>query len=96
MDDRSRSALPTYDWSPPGGQECVRVLLDERKVQFDALIASNDNMALAAMEELQSRGLRVPYDVAVCGFDDAIEALTSTPPLTTVRQPLQANGSTGF
>ena len=81
-----------YDWSPPGGQECVRVLLDERKVQFDGLIASNDNMALAAMEELQSRGLRVPYDVIVCGFDDAVEALTSTPPLTTVRQPLHEMG----
>ncbi len=81
-----------FDWSPPGGQECVRVFLDERKVQFDALIASNDNMALAAMEELQARGLRVPYDVIVCGFDDAVEALTSTPPLTTVRQPLHEMG----
>jgi signal transduction histidine kinase/DNA-binding LacI/PurR family transcriptional regulator/DNA-binding response OmpR family regulator len=81
-----------YDWSPPGGQECVRVLLDERKVQFDGLIASNDNMALAAMEELQARGLRVPYDMIVCGFDDAVEALTSTPPLTTVRQPLHEMG----
>ncbi len=80
------------DWSPPGGQECVRILLDQRKVTFDALIASNDNLALAAMQELQTRGLRVPYDIAVCGFDDAVEALTSTPPLTTVRQPLQQMG----
>lgn len=80
------------DWSPPGGQECVHILLDERKVSFDALIASNDNMALAAMQELQNRGLRVPYDIAVCGFDDAVEAVTSTPPLTTVRQPLQQMG----
>jgi signal transduction histidine kinase/DNA-binding LacI/PurR family transcriptional regulator/AraC-like DNA-binding protein/ActR/RegA family two-component response regulator len=81
-----------FDWSPPGGQECVRVLLDNRKVQFDAVIASNDNMALAAMEELQARGLRVPYDVIVCGFDDAVESITSTPPLTTVRQPLHEMG----
>jgi signal transduction histidine kinase/DNA-binding LacI/PurR family transcriptional regulator/CheY-like chemotaxis protein len=81
-----------YDWSPPGGQEGVRVLLDERGMQFDALIAANDNMALAAMDELQSRGLRVPYDVAVSGFDDAIEARTTMPPLTTVRQPLYQMG----
>ena len=81
-----------YDWSPPGGQECVRILLDDRKIQFDGLIASNDNMALAAMETLQARGLRVPYDVVVCGFDDAVEALTSTPPLTTVHQPLHEMG----
>ncbi len=80
------------DWSPPGGEKGVKILLDERKVHFDALVASNDNMALAAMQELQRRGLRVPYDVLVCGFDDAVESLTSTPPLTTVRQPLQQMG----
>jgi signal transduction histidine kinase/DNA-binding LacI/PurR family transcriptional regulator/AraC-like DNA-binding protein/ActR/RegA family two-component response regulator len=81
-----------YDWSPTGGREGVRVLLDERGVQFDALVAANDNMALAAMTELQLRGLHVPYDVAVSGFDDAVESSTSTPPLTTVRQPLQKMG----
>jgi signal transduction histidine kinase/DNA-binding LacI/PurR family transcriptional regulator/AraC-like DNA-binding protein/ActR/RegA family two-component response regulator len=80
------------DWSPPGGQEGVRVLLDERRMQFDALVAANDNMALAAMAELQSRGLRVPYDVVVSGFDDSIEAPTSTPSLTTVRQPFKKMG----
>jgi signal transduction histidine kinase/DNA-binding LacI/PurR family transcriptional regulator/AraC-like DNA-binding protein/ActR/RegA family two-component response regulator len=81
-----------FDWSPSGGVEGVRVLLDERGKKFDALVAANDNMALAAMTELQSRGLRVPYDVAVSGFDDAIEAPTSTPPLTTVHQPLKKLG----
>ncbi len=81
-----------FDWSPPGGQEGVRVILDERGIRFDALIAANDNMALAAMAELQTHGLRVPYDVVVCGFDDSIEAPTSTPPLTTVRQPLKKMG----
>jgi signal transduction histidine kinase/DNA-binding LacI/PurR family transcriptional regulator/AraC-like DNA-binding protein/DNA-binding LytR/AlgR family response regulator len=81
-----------FDWSPIGGRDGARVFLDERGVQFDALVAANDNMALAAMAELQLRGLHVPYDVAVSGFDDAIESSTSTPPLTTVRQPLQKMG----
>jgi signal transduction histidine kinase/DNA-binding LacI/PurR family transcriptional regulator/AraC-like DNA-binding protein len=80
------------DWEPPGGREGVRVLLDEREVQFDALVAGNDNMALSALAELQSRGLQVPYQVAVSGFDDIIESSTSTPPLTTVRQPFQTMG----
>lgn len=81
-----------YDWSPPGGREGVRVLLDDRHLKFDALVAANDNLALAAQVELQARGYRVPYDVAVSGFDDAIESSTSTPPLTTVRQPLYKMG----
>ncbi len=43
-------------------------LLDERKVQFDALVAASDNMAIGAMKTLQARGLRVPTDVAVAGL----------------------------
>jgi signal transduction histidine kinase/DNA-binding LacI/PurR family transcriptional regulator/AraC-like DNA-binding protein len=81
-----------YDWSPPGGREAVRTLLDERKTTFDALIAANDNMALSAMAEIQSRGIRVPYDIVVSGFDDSVESPTSTPPLTTVHQPLKKMG----
>ncbi len=80
------------DWSPPTGQEAVGALLDDRGMQFEALIAANDNMALTAMEELQRRGMRVPYDVMVSGFDDIIEARTSTPPLTTIHQPLRQMG----
>jgi len=80
------------DWSPPGGSQGVRVLLDERGVQFDGLLAANDNMALAALAELQLRGLKVPSDVAVCGFDDVIESSTSMPPLTTMRQPFRRMG----
>ncbi|HVM72301.1 MAG TPA: substrate-binding domain-containing protein [Anaerolineales bacterium] len=80
------------DWEPPSGREGVRALLDQRRVQFDALVAANDNMALAALTELQSHGLQVPYDVVVSGFDDAIGASTSTPSLTTVRQPFHRMG----
>ncbi len=81
------------DWSPAGGREGVRVLLEERHAEFDALIAANDNMALAAIEELEARGVRVPYDMAVAGFDDTVETATSTPSITTVRQPLRKMGS---
>jgi signal transduction histidine kinase/DNA-binding LacI/PurR family transcriptional regulator len=57
-------------------------------VPFDALVASNDSMALAAGDALKSRGLRVPRDVVVTGFDDLVHARLASPPLTTVRQPL--------
>jgi DNA-binding LacI/PurR family transcriptional regulator len=76
------------DHWPASGVRAVRTLLEERRVSLDALISSNDLMAIAALEELQRRGLDVPADVAVAGFDDIIDAVSTTPPLTTARQPL--------
>lgn len=73
------------------GQASVK-LLREQQVEFDAIIAGNDLTALGAMHALQEQGVRVPYDVAVVGFDDAREAPFSTPPLTTIRQPLHGMG----
>jgi sigma-B regulation protein RsbU (phosphoserine phosphatase) len=80
------------DFEKTAGDAAVELLVDDRKVDFDALVASNDYMALAAMLALQERGLQVPSDVAVVGFDDIEDARFSTPPLTTVRQPLYQQG----
>jgi diguanylate cyclase (GGDEF)-like protein len=74
------------------GDEAVAVLLDERKVSIDAIVAASDEMAIGAMQALSSRGLRVPDDVAVIGFDDLEAAQLCFPPLTTVRQPLYEQG----
>ncbi len=73
-----------------GAEEAVRVLLDERRVAFDALVAANDVMALTAMRMLRARGKHVPDEIAVVGYDDVEDAEISSPPLTTVRQPLYA------
>ncbi|MDP9035091.1 MAG: SpoIIE family protein phosphatase [Myxococcota bacterium] len=80
------------DFDARSGAEAVRVLCDERRVAFDALVAANDYMALGAMAALQSRGVDIPGQVAVAGFDDIEEARFATPPLTTVRQPLYESG----
>ncbi len=74
------------------GVEAVRIMLDERKVAFDAVVAANDFMALGAMEALHARGIRIPHDVALVGFDDLKEGRFAPSPLTTVRQPLEEQG----
>ncbi len=84
------------DFSPPAGTHAMRVLMDERGlrpgVDFEAVVASNDNMALSAMAELQRRNIRVPLDVAVVGFDDYGESRHAMPSLTTVGMPNEAMG----
>jgi DNA-binding LacI/PurR family transcriptional regulator/signal transduction histidine kinase len=66
----------------------VAALLDQRKVELDALVAANDYNAIYAMQELQLRGVRIPEQVAVCGFDDIRNASGVRPSLSTVSQPL--------
>ncbi|MES1208791.1 MAG: SpoIIE family protein phosphatase [Pseudomonadota bacterium] len=76
----------------PAGEAAVARLVEDRRVAFDALVAGNDYMALGALEALEARGIDVPGDVAVVGFDDIEDARFSSPPLTTVRQPLYQQG----
>ncbi|MBN1312243.1 MAG: substrate-binding domain-containing protein [Anaerolineae bacterium] len=74
------------------GNKAIELLLDQRKASFDAVVASNDYMAIGAWQELNKRGFDVPTDVAVAGFDDVPEARIFARRLTTVRQPLAEEG----
>lgn len=56
-------------------------------VEFDAIVAANDDMALSLLERLRARGKRVPEDVAVIGFDNSPKAAVGHTPLTTLVQP---------
>jgi LacI family transcriptional regulator len=60
---------------------------------FTALLAYDDVTALGALRALKQKGLRVPEDCSVVGFDDVAQASLSLPSLTTVRQPMEAMGS---
>jgi DNA-binding LacI/PurR family transcriptional regulator/signal transduction histidine kinase/ActR/RegA family two-component response regulator len=75
-------------FEPESGIAAVRLLCDERRADFEALVASNDYAALGALQALRARGVQVPHDVAVIGFDDIEEARAFTPGLTTVQQPM--------
>jgi LacI family transcriptional regulator len=57
-----------------------------------AIFAANDVMAIAVIYELMRRGLHVPEDVAVCGYDDVPEAGKMVPALTTISQKTQIQG----
>jgi len=75
------------NFSLESGRAAIRTLLDERKVQVDAIVAANDLMAIGAFEALKMRSIQVPGDIALTGFDDVHEASAMGVPLTTVRQP---------
>jgi DNA-binding LacI/PurR family transcriptional regulator len=71
------------DWRRDGGASAVAGLLASG-IRFDAIFGLNDAIALGAMHELLIRGVTVPVDVAVAGFDDIDEARFASPSLTTV------------
>ncbi len=77
------------DFSVEGGERAMRELL-ARAPDLDAVFVASDLMAVGALIALRAQGRRVPDDVAVVGFDDAPLAAASEPPLTTVRQPVEA------
>lgn len=57
-----------------------------------AVFARNDFTAVGAISAAKEAGLRIPQDLAIVGFDDTPLALHTTPPLTTVRQPMKRQG----
>ena len=92
----TEAALPVLepivgDWSSDSGFEAAlhSPLID----QATAIFAANDQMALGVLHGLAKRGLRVPEDVSVVGFDDLPDARHFQPPLTTVRQDFEALGA---
>jgi len=83
--------IDTDDPTPMLGYPFTRQLLARGK-PFTAIFAYNDMSAIGAIRALQEKGLRVPQDVSVLGFDDIPGAAFHTPSLTTVSQPLNRMG----
>jgi len=79
------------DMTQRGGAEVVDTLLNLAE-RPSAVIAGNDLMAIGAINRIQQRGLRVGQDIAVAGFDDIPLSGYTTPPLTTVHQPIYEIG----
>jgi diguanylate cyclase (GGDEF)-like protein len=79
------------DFTRASGSLAAGELLDRRGLgagEVDAIVCANDVMALGVLDELDRRGLRVPRDLSLVGFDDLDFARYARVPLTTVRQPV--------
>ena len=98
-----RSALRTYHipeapelvyegtFFQPDGYAGASALLD-LPAPPTAIFASNDVMAMGCMDAVRNRGLRIPDDVSIIGFDDIPQSAMVHPALTTIRQPLEQMG----
>jgi len=79
------------DFNRASGGLAVAEIFDRRGLglgEVDAIVCANDVMALGALDELDRRGIRVPRDLSLVGFDDLDFARYARVPLTTVRQPV--------
>jgi len=81
----SDTRLVHGDFTVESGAQATRQLLDAHP-DVDGIFVASDLMASGALSVLAGRGLRVPEDVAVAGYDDLGVAERTDPPLTTIRQ----------
>jgi DNA-binding LacI/PurR family transcriptional regulator len=98
-----RAALESHGGLPPivgygkGSEESLLAIVEgwlDLPEPPDAIFAVNDSTALLVMQALRKRGVSIPQEMAVVGFDDQYVATYVSPPLTTVRQPFGALGET--
>ncbi|WP_269514561.1 LacI family DNA-binding transcriptional regulator [Brevundimonas subvibrioides] len=81
------AAIVEGDFTFPSGMRGMTALLNSVP-GLTGVFASNDDMALGALQAAAAAGLSVPQDLSLVGFDDTPSALFSTPTLTTIRQPV--------
>lgn len=76
------------NYSPESGVAAVAQFGMPIQPLVDAVVAANDWMAMGAIEEAERRGFTIPEQIAIVGFDDSDHSRFTTPPLTTIRQPI--------
>jgi DNA-binding LacI/PurR family transcriptional regulator len=89
LDPDVRVLAPAQTW-----EDHLGIVEEVARERPDALVCYDDRAALTIMSALRERGLRVPQDIAVTGFDDIPFARLANPRLTTVAQPVEAMGAT--
>jgi LacI family repressor for deo operon, udp, cdd, tsx, nupC, and nupG len=82
----ARPRVESADWGVEGGRAAMGRLL--RGSRPTAVVCASDPMAIGAIEAIREKGLSVPGDMSVVGFDNTVLARHTGPPLTTVAQPI--------
>lgn len=80
------------DLSTESGERAAKILLDNHP-ELTALVVFNDRMAIGALREVQARGLRVPQDLSITGYDNLPLTADLSPPLTTIDQGFEQTGT---
>jgi LacI family transcriptional regulator len=88
-----RWLCPVTAWEGAAYARGLEILSLPPRERPTAIFCFNDSLALGLLRAAHDRGLRVPEDLSVVGFDDIIPAAYATPPLTTVWQPLALVGA---
>lgn len=91
MRPASRASIRHGNWTREGGAKAMLELLETEPAP-DAVFCANDLMAIGAIDTIRDRGMRVPHDIAIVGFDDIDAAAMISPPLTSVVNPAFETG----
>ncbi|MGW9231694.1 LacI family DNA-binding transcriptional regulator [Pseudorhizobium sp. NPDC055634] len=83
------------DWLPELADKVVSDRIGARGLDFTAILAAGESLAVGSMRALERAGYRIPTDVSVMGMDDLPQAAFLSPPLTTVHIPAREIGATG-
>ncbi|MFC0180970.1 LacI family DNA-binding transcriptional regulator [Thorsellia kenyensis] len=79
------------DWKTPSGYLSIKQAIAS-KIDFDAILCANDQMALGALCALNESGFSVPKKISIMGFDDTQDSIFFTPPLSTIKQNFEGIG----
>jgi DNA-binding LacI/PurR family transcriptional regulator len=85
--------LEVSDWLPELAAEAVARRIAEHGLDFTAILAAGDSLAVGAAMGVERAGYKVPADVSVVGMDDLPQAAFHTPPLTTMHIPMREIGA---
>lgn len=88
----TRAQWAEGDWSAASGARAISKLLGSYP-EMDAVFAANDQMAIGAMQTIYEKGLHIPQDIALIGYDNIAESAFSSPPLTTLDQDFDSMGA---